>query len=105
MSELVGGDDDAREAAGVLDDGDAVHLLQPLVDHARATHVGEARRPAVALTDARLATTHVQPANRKRDTSCGQSRNFKIQIFFHLSLFHFAPSLGFTAAPFCGRCE
>ena len=61
VAQLVRGDDDAGEAAGVLDDGDAVDLLEALVDDARAAHVGEARRPAVALADARLAATHVQP--------------------------------------------
>ena len=66
VSELVRGDDDARESAGVLDDGHAVHLLEPLVDDARAAHVGEAGRPAVALTDARLAATHVEPAGGRR---------------------------------------
>ena len=61
VSELVRGDDDAREPAGVLDDGDAVDLLEALVDDARAAHVREARRPPVALADARLPPAHVQP--------------------------------------------
>jgi len=41
VSDFVGGDDDAGEAASVLDDGNAVDLLQSLVDDASATDVGE----------------------------------------------------------------
>ena len=41
MADFVGGDDDAGETAGVLDDGDAVDLLQAFVDDASATDVGE----------------------------------------------------------------
>lgn len=42
MSNFVGSHDDAAEAAGVLDDGHAVHLLQSLVHHACAADVSEA---------------------------------------------------------------
>lgn len=38
----MGGDDDPREAARVLDDGDGVDLLQPLVDDASSAHVCKA---------------------------------------------------------------
>ena len=41
VADFVGGDDDAGETAGVLDDGDAVDLLQAFVDDASATDVGE----------------------------------------------------------------
>ena len=60
MAELVGGDDDAREPAGVLDDGDGVDLLEALVDDTGAAHVGEAGRAAVALAQAALPPAHVQ---------------------------------------------
>lgn len=45
MSHFVGGHNDAAEAAGVFDDGHAVHLLQPLVNHAGAANVGKACGP------------------------------------------------------------
>lgn len=41
MSDFMGGDDNAAEAAGVLDDGHAVHLLETLVHHAGAADVRE----------------------------------------------------------------
>lgn len=45
MSHLVGSHNDATEAAGILNDGHAVHLLQPLVHHARAADIGKACGP------------------------------------------------------------
>lgn len=42
MSHFVSGHNDAAEAAGVFDDGHAVHLLQSLVHHACPTDVSEA---------------------------------------------------------------
>lgn len=45
MSHLVGSHNDATEAAGVLNDGHAVHLLQPLVHHACAADIGKACGP------------------------------------------------------------
>jgi len=41
MADFVSGNDDARETTSVLDDSDAVHLLQSLVNNARSTDVGE----------------------------------------------------------------
>ena len=41
MAHFVRRDDDAGEAPGVLNNGHRVHLLQALVDHARAAHVSE----------------------------------------------------------------
>ena len=61
MSELVSSDDDSGKAAGVFDDGDAVDLLEPLVDDARAADVREAGRAAVALAVTTFASAHVQP--------------------------------------------
>ena len=65
MSKFVSRDNDAGESSGVFHDGHAVHLLQPLVDDARAAHVREAGRPAVALAVAALPATHVQPESRR----------------------------------------
>lgn len=42
MSHFMGSHNDAAEAAGVLDDGHAVHLLQSLVHHACAADVSKA---------------------------------------------------------------
>ena len=51
MADFVGCDDDAREATGILDDGDAVDLLQTLVNDASSTDVGEPLiNPIVRLT-------------------------------------------------------
>ena len=61
MTQLVSCDNDARKSAGVLDDGDAVDLFQPLVDDAGSADVREASGPAVALSDATLSPAHVQP--------------------------------------------
>jgi hypothetical protein len=41
MADFVSGNDDARETTSVLDDGDAVNLLQTLVNNACSTDVGK----------------------------------------------------------------
>ena len=41
MADFVSGNDDARETTSVLDDGDAVNLLQTLVNNASSTDVGK----------------------------------------------------------------
>lgn len=42
MTDFVGSYNDTAETAGILDDGNTVHLLQPLVDHAGASDVCKA---------------------------------------------------------------
>lgn len=42
MPDFVSSDNDATEAAGVLDNSHAVHLLQALIDDTRASDIGEA---------------------------------------------------------------
>ena len=54
MPELVSRHNDAGEAASVLHDGHAVHLLQPLVHHASPAHVGKPGGSPVAVSIARL---------------------------------------------------
>ncbi len=61
MSKFMSGDDDAGKSAGVFDDGDAVHLLEALVDDAGAADVGEPGGAAVALAVPTFAPTHVEP--------------------------------------------
>ena len=45
MANFVGGDDDPAEAARVLDNGDAVHLFEALVDDAGAPDVRKTWTP------------------------------------------------------------
>lgn len=57
MPDFVSGDNDAAEAAGVLDDGHAVDLLKALVHDARASDISEAcdrRRGAGGRTESVL---------------------------------------------------
>lgn len=42
MPDFMSSNDDSAEATGVLDDGHAVDLLQPLVHHTGTSHVGKA---------------------------------------------------------------
>ena len=50
MPELVSRHDDPGEAAGVLHDGHAVDLLQPLVHDTGPTHVGKPGRAPVTVS-------------------------------------------------------
>lgn len=78
MSELVSSDDDSGKAAGVFDDGDAVDLLEPLVDDARAADVREAGRAAVALA---VTTLRRHMSNLKNQVCLSN----QIRLFRHLN--------------------
>lgn len=44
MANFMGGNDNATETAGILNDGNTVDLFKALVYHARSTDVGESCR-------------------------------------------------------------
>ena len=54
MPELVSSHDNPGETPGVLHDGHAVHLLQPLVDDARPSDVGKPGGASVTVSIASL---------------------------------------------------
>ncbi len=64
VAQLVRRHDDTRESSRVLHYCDRVDLLQSLVHHACAAHVGEPGGPAVALANAGLAAAHVKSGKR-----------------------------------------
>jgi len=83
VSDFVGGDDDAGEAASVLDDGNAVDLLQSLVDDASATDVGETGSSSIAIVRNECSSTHVQFCDGDGDVVDGQA-SFLEKIFAHV---------------------
>ena len=54
MPELVSSHDNPGETPGVLHDGHAVHLLQPLVDDARPAYVSKPGGASVTVSIASL---------------------------------------------------
>ena len=44
MADFVSCDNDSGESAGILDDGDAVDLFEPLVDDASSADISETLR-------------------------------------------------------------
>jgi len=83
MADFVGCDDDAREATGILDDGDAVDLLQTLVNDASSTDVGEPGSSSIATVRNECSSTHVQFGDGDGDVVDGQA-SFLEQIFAHV---------------------
>lgn len=73
MPELVSSHDDAGEAPGVLHDGHAVHLLQPLVHDACPAYVGKPCRAPVTVSIASLPSAHVELGDGDGDVVHGES--------------------------------